>query len=53
MAVATRLWELERRAQLAELGRRGLTVVDWDPATPLDAALARIHRPRLRAVLAG
>ena len=50
--LAARLWALERRAQLAELRRRGLTVVDWDGVAPLDAALAPLRRPRLRRVLA-
>jgi uncharacterized protein (DUF58 family) len=50
--LAARLWTLERRAQLAELRRRGLTIVDWDAVEPLDAALAPLRRPRLRRVLA-
>jgi uncharacterized protein (DUF58 family) len=50
--VAARLWTLERRAQLDEHRRRGLTIVDWDGVAPLDAALAAAHRPRLRLALA-
>jgi uncharacterized protein (DUF58 family) len=46
--VAARLWALERRAQLAELRRRGLTIVDWDGETPLATALATLPRTRLR-----
>ena len=50
--VAGRLWALERRVQLDELRRRGLTIVDWDGVAPLDAALAALRRPRLRRVFA-
>ncbi|MGH7389284.1 MAG: DUF58 domain-containing protein [Candidatus Rokuibacteriota bacterium] len=50
--VAARLWTLERRAQLDELRLRGLSVVEWDGAGPLDAALAALRRPRLRRVSA-
>ena len=50
--LAARLWTLERRAQMAELRRRGLTVVDWDGVAPLDVALAALRRPRLRRMLA-
>ena len=46
--VAARLWALEHRAYLDDLRRDGLTVVDWDGVEPLEAALARWHRPRLR-----
>lgn len=51
--VAARLWALERRAQVAELRRRGLSIVEWDGVEPLDAALAALRRPRLRRVVAG
>ena len=51
--VAARLWELERRAALDDLRRGGLTVVDWDGASPLDPVLVGLRRPRLRRVLAG
>jgi uncharacterized protein (DUF58 family) len=50
--LAARLWSLERRVQIDELRRRGLTIVDWDGIEPLDAALATLRRPRLRRVLA-
>jgi uncharacterized protein (DUF58 family) len=50
--VVARLWALERRAQLADLRRRGLTIVDWDGVAPLATALATLRRPRVRAVLA-
>ena len=50
--LAARLWALERRVQVDELRRRGLTIVDWDGIEPLDAALATLRRPRLRRVLA-
>jgi hypothetical protein len=46
--VAARLWALEHRAYLDDLRRDGLTVVDWDGVEPLEAALARWQRPRLR-----
>jgi uncharacterized protein (DUF58 family) len=51
--VAARLWALERRAQLDELRRHGLTIVEWDGAAPLDTALAVLRRPRRRRGLAG
>jgi uncharacterized protein (DUF58 family) len=50
--LAARWWALERRAQLDELRRRGLTIIDWDAVEPLEVALARLRRPRLRRVLA-
>jgi uncharacterized protein (DUF58 family) len=46
---AARLWALERRAQLDDLRRRGLTVVDWNGSDPLETTLAALGRPRLRA----
>jgi len=46
--VAARLWTLERRVQLDELRRHGLTVVDWDGTDSLEAALAAVRQPRLR-----
>ena len=51
--VAARLWALERRAQLDEYRRQGLTIVDWDGLDSLEAALAALHQPRLRRVFAG
>lgn len=50
--VAARLWTLERRVQIDELRRRGLTIVEWDGVAPLDAVLAALRRPRIRRVLA-
>ncbi|HUF92568.1 MAG TPA: DUF58 domain-containing protein [Candidatus Limnocylindria bacterium] len=50
--VAARLWALERRAQLDELRRRGLTIVDWDGVGSLDVPLATLRRPRLRRAVA-
>jgi hypothetical protein len=51
--VAARLWALERRAQLDELRRAGLTIIDWDGVEPLDVALASLTRRRPRRILAG
>ncbi len=51
--VAARLWTLERRAELDEYRRRGLTIVEWDGAGPLDAVLAVWSRRSRRRVLAG
>jgi len=51
--LAARLWALERRAQLDELRRAGLTIIDWDGVEPLDVALASLTRRRPRRVLAG
>ncbi len=51
--VAGRLWALERRAQLDEYRRHGLTIVEWDGVQPLDAALAALRRPRHRRAVAG
>src|SRR5262249_25768501 len=50
--VAARLWALERRAQLDEHPRRGLTIVEWDGVSSLDVPLAALRRPRLREVVA-
>jgi hypothetical protein len=47
------LWALERRAELDEYRRRGLSVVEWDGTAPLDAALAALGRRWRRRVLAG
>lgn len=49
--VAARLWGLERRAELDELRRRGVTIVDWDGVEPLEVALAALRRPNRRRVL--
>jgi uncharacterized protein (DUF58 family) len=51
--VAARLWALERRAELDRYRRRGLTIVEWDGAGPLDAVLASVGRRWRRRVLAG
>ncbi len=48
--LACRLWTLERRARLDELRRHGLPVIDWNPADPLEAAIAGLDRRRHRAV---
>jgi uncharacterized protein (DUF58 family) len=50
--LAARLWTLERRGQLDEHRRRGLTIVDWNGVDPLDVAVAGLRRPHLRRVLA-
>ena len=49
--VACRLWTLERRARLDGLRRHGLAVLEWNPAEPLEPALAGLERrrPRLAA----
>jgi uncharacterized protein (DUF58 family) len=46
--VASRLWALERRLDLDELRRRGLTIIDWNGVDPLESALAAPRRPRHR-----
>ena len=51
--LACRLWSLERRAQLADLRRRGLVVLEWSPGQPLEAALAALPRHRRRLKIAG
>ena len=51
--VAARIWALERRAQLDELRRRGLTVVEWDGVESLEAPLATMRQQRRRRVAAG
>jgi uncharacterized protein (DUF58 family) len=48
-----RLWQLERVRLLGDLRRRGLTIVEWDPADPLDAVFARFERRPRRAALVG
>jgi uncharacterized protein (DUF58 family) len=50
--LAARLWALERRGQLDEHRRRGLTIMDWNGVDPLDVAVAGLRRPHLRRVLA-
>jgi uncharacterized protein (DUF58 family) len=51
--VAARLWALERRAEIEEYRRRGLTIVEWDGRESLDAALAVLGRRWRRRLLAG
>jgi uncharacterized protein (DUF58 family) len=51
--LAARLWALERRGQLDEHRRRGLTIVDWDGVDPLDVTLAALRRPRRHRRVAG
>jgi uncharacterized protein (DUF58 family) len=51
--LACRLWSLERRAQLAELRRRGLTVLEWNPSEPLEVTLAGLPRRRRYLGIAG
>ena len=48
--LACRLWGLERRARADALHRLGITIVDWDPAEPLEAVLAGLTRSRRRGV---
>jgi uncharacterized protein (DUF58 family) len=50
--LACRLWALERRQRLDALRRHGLAVQEWDPAEPLERALAGLGRPRPRAAVA-
>jgi len=51
--LACRLWALERRADLAELRRHGLLVLEWRPTEPLEAALVGARRRRVRLASAG
>jgi len=46
--LACRLWALERGARADALLRAGITIVDWDPAEPLEAALAQLTPARRR-----
>src|SRR5438093_217347 len=48
--VACRLWALERRTRADALHRLGITIVDWDPAEPLEAALGGLTRPGRRGM---
>jgi uncharacterized protein (DUF58 family) len=45
---ACRLWALDRRTRADALHRLGITIVDWDPAEPLGAALGGLSRSRRR-----
>jgi uncharacterized protein (DUF58 family) len=51
--VAAGLWALDRRIELDDLRRRGLTIVEWNGADPLETALGALRRPRFRSVVAG
>jgi uncharacterized protein (DUF58 family) len=46
--LACRLWALERRARADALHRLGITIVDWDPDQPLEAALGGLMPSRRR-----
>jgi len=48
--LACRLWALERRARADALHRLGITIVDWDPTEPLEAALGGLTPSRGRRV---
>jgi len=50
--LACRLWTLERRARLDEMRRHGLSVIEWNPGEPLEAAIAGLDRRRHRAIVA-
>jgi uncharacterized protein (DUF58 family) len=51
--LAGRLWALERRADLTELRRHGLPVLEWCPPAPLEAALVSVPKRRVRLASAG
>jgi uncharacterized protein (DUF58 family) len=51
--LACRLWNLERRAMLDDLRGRGLAVLEWNPAQPLELALAGRRRRRPHLSVAG
>jgi uncharacterized protein (DUF58 family) len=51
--LAGRLWRLERRADLVELRRHGLPVIEWRHPEPLEVALAGTRRRRVRLADAG
>jgi len=44
--LACRLWSLERQAQIFELRRQGLSVLEWRPDQPLEVALGGFGRRR-------
>lgn len=52
-ALASRVWALERRADLGALRRQGVVVIDWQPPEPLEAALVRARQRRVRLASAG
>jgi uncharacterized protein (DUF58 family) len=49
--VAARLWTIDRRRELDDLRRQGLTVVEWDPTRPLQEAVAAFGRRRPRLAI--
>jgi uncharacterized protein (DUF58 family) len=49
-ALACRLWQLDRRAQLDRFRRHALPVVEWRPSEPLEQAVAALRRRRPRRV---
>jgi len=51
--LACRLWAVERRTRVVELRRRGLVILDWSPAQPLELVLSPLGRHRRRAVPVG
>ena len=51
--LAGRLWRLERRADLVELRRHGLPVIEWRYPESLEVALAESGRRRIRLATAG
>jgi len=51
--LACRLWALERRAQIDDLRRRGLAVVEWSGDEPIQLALVLLsHRRSRRSAVA-
>ncbi len=51
--LACRLWTLERQAQVANLRRQGLAVIEWRSDQPLEMALAPFARHYRQRALAG
>jgi uncharacterized protein (DUF58 family) len=51
--LACRLWRLMRRVHLDDFRRHGVPVVEWNPAEPLETALAGLARRRPRLATAG
>jgi uncharacterized protein (DUF58 family) len=51
--LACRLWTLDRRTSLDDFRRHGIPVVEWNPAEPLERALAGFGRTRARLAAAG
>jgi uncharacterized protein (DUF58 family) len=47
--LAYRLWQLKRETLRARYRRVGVTVVEWNEETPLEAALAEVGAFRQRA----